>query len=93
MSRHTSVIYLPLELARCNVFDAKWSPQGPHRGWWFIICKGGLAILLGVPFQNLDLFWRGSFSVGSVAYLAGHFNEFMKEVQSSDKHELKFSCM
>ena len=66
--------------------------KGPHRGCSFIICKGRLAILLGVHFQNLDLFWRGSFSVGSVTYLAGHFNEFMKEVQSSNKHELKFSC-
>ena len=75
VSRHTSGIYLPLELGAMYLM---WNGahKGPHRGWSFIICKGGPAIFLGGHFQNLDLFWRGSFSVGSVTYLASDFNEF-----------------
>ena len=75
VSRHTSGIYLPLELGAMYLM---WNGahKGPHWGWSFIICKGGPAIFLGGHFQNLDLFWRGSFSVGSVTYLASDFNEF-----------------
>ena len=91
VSRHTSGIYLPLELGAMYLM---WNGahKGPHRGWSFIICKGGPAIFLGGHFQNLDLFWRGSFSVGSVMYLASDFNEFHESlVQSSNKYEQKFS--
>ena len=72
------------------------SARRVRRGWSFIICKGGPAILPGGHFQNLDLFWRGSFLVGSVTYLAGHFTAIFTNMQISEvpkpTDDCVFSC-